>query len=816
MLWRHATLGLLTVFSLGGLILEAQQPAKGDLALSSLPSKTFGSDLLRHGSRIQCLTFAPKGAFPDAPDAVALVAGGGDDPIRVWNAETGQRVKTIDMPWTQALAWSPNARLLVAGNAFRTLRVVTPQDIKHENAPAAIRAIAISPEGKPILAGMHDGQILLYIVSTRKASVVPAHKGEVNALAAAPVGKLFASGGADRSIILWKMAANLDTLEKVHTFASPGMVNALVFTPDGKTLISAGDDRVIRFWDVDSGKQTNALEGHRDTVAALALSGDGKTLVSTSRDDTACVWNVETFKKLHTVPIRSGDADALALSPDAKLFAVAGGNQVIRLFDTDTGKERLLAPGPQAPLVKMALAPAQNTVTTLTATGDIHQWDAKANLIRSWPIKTTPAVQQDVVLVRSPDEAMLLTGSSAQPSLELWETATGKSLGSLPLPAGESLVAAAFSSSGKTIALAFRSGQIHFVDWPSRDVRAKAKTAGAPLAIAFCPDRPVAATASGGKVQLWDVPTGQALRHFLAKEDAPENQQPAIADLAFSPDGRTLAIAGFDAVIRLFDWTSGKLLMTCEGHKGAVTSVAFAPDGHTFASTSFDKTVRLWETSTGKTVETLKGHEGPVTQVAFAPNCRAFSSCSADGRVLSWDPTASILASPGPLDGDKRKSLWHLLANENAALGQSATWRWVAAPKDAPEFLGSQVYLLDPKKVDQLFRDLDAKEFLTREKATQELEKYGRWMEGRLETALNDPPSLEVKRRIERMLGLLRVNNAITLKQERIRMLRIMQALEQIGDQPSIKVLDDLARGAAEPGLQVEAELALKRLQKSR
>ena len=82
-------------------------------------------------------------------------------------------------------------------------------------------------------------------------------------------------------------------------------------------------------------------------------------------------------------------------------------------------------------------------------------------------------------------------------------------------------------------------------------------------------------------------------------------------------------------------------------------------------------------------------------------------------------------------------------------------------------------------------------------------------MEGRIESGLKDPPSLEVKRRLERMLSMLRTGGSASLKQERLRTLRLLQILEQIGDQPATKVLDDLARGAAEPELQREAELAL-------
>ncbi len=799
----------------------SQDSPKEGFILSTAPVKRFGSNQFRHGSRVQTLMFAPKGAFPEAPDDSLLVAAGGNDPIRLWNVETGQRVKTIDIPWVQSVAWNAKDRNLVAGTVFRSLRIISPtdpsQDVKYEAAPAGLKAVAVSPEGKPILGGCQDGQLVLYIPSTRKAVHVLAHKGEVNAVAAAPNGKLFATGGGDRAIVLWKLKPdNSGGVDKLTALTTGGMVNSLIFTPDSKFLVSAGDDRVIRLWNVAEGKlAAHTFEGHKDSVVALALSDDGKTLAATSYDGTLSLWNLDKREKLRSIPIRFGDADALALSADGKIVAVGGGNNVIRLFDVDTGKERQISPGSQSPLAKLALSPSLGKLTSLTSTGDLHQWDAKtAGLAKSWSAKTTPLVQQDLFLIAAPDESVLITGSSMQPSLDLWEPATSKHLGLFPLPAGEVLTAAAFSSNGKTLALAFRSGLVNLVDWPSRTVRAKLKAAGQVQCVAFCPNAPVVATASGGKVQLWDVPTGQILRQFICKEETPDNQQPAVADLAFSPDGKTLAVSGYDAVIRLMDWTNGKNLLSCEGHTAAATSLAFAPDGRTFASGSFDKTVRLWETFTGKQVEVFKDHDGPVTGVVFAPNGRTVYSAGADARAIAWNPTTLILDTPAKLDPAKLQSIWTQLASENGNLGQAAAWKLVASPKDAAAFLGAQVYLLDPKKVDQLFRDLDAFDFPTREKATQELEKYGRWMEGRLETALQDPPTLEVKRRLERMLGQLRTTGALSLRQERLRMLRVLQSLEQIADQPALKILDDLARGAAEPELQREAELSLKRLQK--
>src|SRR2546428_21020 len=90
-----------------------------------------------------------------------------------------------------------------------------------------------------------------------------------------------------------------------------------------------------------------------------------------------------------------------------------------------------------------------------------------------------------------------------------------------------------------------------------------------------------------------------------------------IYHVAFSPDGKLLATAGFDNVIKLWEWPGGKEARTLAGHTGPVYCVAFHPNGTTLASGSLDKTIRLWNPADGKLIREIKGHTDIVDSIAF-------------------------------------------------------------------------------------------------------------------------------------------------------------------------------------------------------
>jgi hypothetical protein len=230
--------------------------------------------------------------------------------------------------------------------------------------------------------------------------------------------------------------------------------------------------------------------------------------------------------------------------------------------------------------------------------------------------------------------------------------------------------------------------------------------------------------------------------------------------------------------------------------------------------------VRLWEPFSGLQIAALQGHQGPVTGVAFARDGRSILSASTDTSLLAWDGTGQMKGGQFPafvLDPPALTAGWTILASEDAKRGHDMLWQMVASPKEVLTFLDTpgQLQLVDPQRINQLFKDLSSPKFNVRDKATRDLERYGEWMRGRLEEALKQPEELEVELRLQAMLKKLNAGTALSLRQERIRLRRTMMILEQIADERAVTLLQSLAKGAPEVDLQQEAEDSLRRLGKS-
>jgi hypothetical protein len=302
--------------------------------------------------------------------------------------------------------------------------------------------------------------------------------------------------------------------------------------------------------------------------------------------------------------------------------------------------------------------------------------------------------------------------------------------------------------------------------------------------------------------------------------------------LSFSPDGRLLAASAKGHLIRLYEVVSGLEVRQFRGHPSGVFALAFSADGHTLASGGGgwewessgkspvvrfgnpEAAVRLWDVPSGKLLRSLPGHQGSVHTLAFLPDGSALLSGAEDDTVLCWDVAEITRRRPTTVDLPEARlaSLWEDLASADAARAKQTVGVLSRSPAAGP-FLARRLppaTAVRAVRLAGLVADLDHEDFARRERSSQELEQIGEPAAPALRRALEGKPSPEARRRLLRLLeGIDRQESPHWL-----RAVRALQVLEGIASAEARRVLEGLARGAADAPLTREARAALRRLER--
>jgi hypothetical protein len=202
-----------------------------------------------------------------------------------------------------------------------------------------------------------------------------------------------------------------------------------------------------------------------------------------------------------------------------------------------------------------------------------------------------------------------------------------------------------------------------------------------------------------------------------------------------------------------------------------------------------------------------------VYSLAFSPDGKTLASGHNDSTILVWDiPEASwagaAKAAANPKDLER---WWDDLAGADAKKAHIAIWELTDRPEQAVPLLQDRLKpasAVPRDQVRQLLRDLDTKEFKTREAASKRLANLAEDVEPALQQALKVSTSAEQRRRIEGLLAAPRIVPA----GDKLRHLRVLEVLEHIGTPDGLQVLQGLAKGAPEARLTQEAKAALERL----
>lgn len=512
-----------------------------------------------------CWAFSHDGRF--------LASGGLD--LSISEAADGEQIAAIAAPaWISCIAFDPDGAFLATGHDDGAVRIWSAQSGKLlwtlERHQSEICALAFSPDGRRLATAGEDRVVVIWnLESGQRELEMVGHTDRVEALAWSQSCEVLASASWDTSVRLW----NASTGELTAMLNGQGeKVHCVAFTPDDTALACGDSDGVVRIWDHRRLTVIDELRAHRADVRHLRICEGGKRIVSGGLERTIVFWNRESKEVWPDPAAASTGVAAIALSSDEELILVhEGGSLAIWDFETALKLE-----SPECPPVTAVAADGGGNWATGHRDGSVTYYPVGEERSEArWQAHPSPINH----LALQPMGKLLASAAGSDDTVHLWNPETGEPVLIIPHAVEECGVEAlAFHPNRELLAIGGvdwlavgeREGAIAVWNWRSRSK--EVVLPGAARRLAFSRNGELlAALGVDGAVLIWN---------FLAATLVTEIAVPgtAIVALAFDESGSRLAVGCQDGGLRIWS-TANWRMMNAIDLETQPQALLFAGDG---------------------------------------------------------------------------------------------------------------------------------------------------------------------------------------------------------------------------------------------
>ncbi len=490
-----------------------------------------------------------------SPDGQTLATNGWDKSIDLWNVKDGTLVDNLTghTCMVSTIAFSPDGQTMASGsqymyggaisNEIRIWRVKDRKLLRVIPSPECrVVALVFSTDGQTIISA--DNSINIWNVADGKLlHTFPKNDKYARAVALSPDGQFMATAkGFDWDQTGAVLVRQVKDGKLLYTI--PGVQNdsimAITFSPNGKSML-VGSGHAAKLYTTSDGTLLRTFL-YGDDVFSVGFSPDGLSVFACGMINAVKIWRIEDRILLHTFSGETYLVTSAAISPDGKTIATGTGTEdsTLKLWQVSDGRLLYSVNGGRGGVVALAFSPDGTTI----ASGGGNIWNANDGKL----LRTLTCDYSIQAIAYSPDGRTLATGGHNK-AIDIWNVEDGQKQRSLTGDI-EVVNTIAFSPDGLTLVAGVEKLTENLKD--GNLVFGMEKT-----------------------IKIWDVKDGTLVRTIDGYQGS---------GVVISPDGTSVATGGkYEPNVKILSIKNGTLLRTIMGYSGASDILAYSPDGKTLA-----------------------------------------------------------------------------------------------------------------------------------------------------------------------------------------------------------------------------------------